>query len=180
MNSLINRDDYVEDAVALVKLDSKNLTIIDMSLTSRKFKFKCKRCASLCCNLGGPVITKKDAESIESSGYCVSDFLEPLNQNEVYSSIVIGGLKSKKDGSCIFLKSNIKQNHNYCSIYSVRPVLCKLYPFTFEFYESNKIALKIIPCCVGLNSSEAKLITEKFISDSVLEPLLEAVALFKN
>ena len=170
----------MEDAVAIITLDSRKLAAFDISLSSQRFNFKCKRCASLCCNLGGPIITRKDIELIESIGYFVSDFFEPLKKNEVYSSIVVGGLKAKKDGSCIFLRSNIKQKQHYCSIYPVRPVLCKLYPFTFECYNSNKIVLKIIPCCMGLNSYEGELITEKFILKSILKLLFEAMKLFKT
>ena len=170
----------MEDTVAVITLDSKKLTKFDISLTSQRIIFKCKRCASLCCNLGGPVISRNDIELIQSIGYCVSDFLEPLHKNQAYSSMVVGSLKTKKDGSCIFLKSDIKQNHHYCSIYSVRPVLCKLYPFTFECHNSNKIVLKIIPCCMGLNSSEGEIINEKYILESIIDPLLEAMKVLKN
>jgi Fe-S-cluster containining protein len=171
---------YVEDSVAVITLDSQNPKISDISIVPKLLHFKCKRCASLCCNLGGPAITQKDVELIQSTNYCVSNFFEPLNRNQGYSSIVVGQLKNKSDGSCIFFKSNATQNCHSCCIYPIRPALCKLYPFTFERHDSKKIVLKIIPCCLGLNSSEGELITEKFISKIILEPLLEAMTLFKK
>lgn len=171
---------YVEDPVAVITLDSQNTKISDITLVPKRLHFKCKRCASLCCNLGGPAITQKDIEMIKSTNYCVSDFFEPINRNQGYSSIVVGQLKSKSDGSCIFFKSNVTQNFHSCCVYPVRPALCKLYPFTFERHDSKKIVLKIIPCCLGLHGSEGELITKNFISNYVLEPLFEAMTLFKK
>lgn len=165
--------------MAVITLDSQNLTVVDLSLTQKQYHFSCKQCASLCCKLGGPIITKNEAKLIESSGFCVADFLEPVNGDTAYSSVVVGSLKTRSNGSCVFLERDQQHNRYYCSIYPVRPALCRLYPFTFEHYGPNKVALKIIPCCLGL-SSEGEPITEKFVSDFVLESLLEAMQLLNR
>ena len=170
----------MEDVVAIITLDSQNLTVVDLTLTQKKYHFTCKQCASLCCKLGGPVITKNEAKLIESSGFCVADFLEPINRDVACSSVVAGSLKTRSNGSCIFLKRDQAHNRHYCSIYPVRPALCRLYPFSFEHCGPNKVALKIIPCCLGLSSCEGELVTEKFVSDRVLEPLLEAMRLLQS
>ena len=170
----------MDEALAVITLDSQNRTIIDLTLAQKQFRFKCKRCASLCCKLGGPVITQKDAELIESASYCVNNFLEPINRNADYSPLVYGSLKTRKDGSCIFLKFDAEQKCHNCSIYDFRPTLCRLYPFSFERIGYNKIALKIIPCCMGLNSPEDKVMDEKYISSRLLEPLFEAMELLQK
>jgi len=89
-----------------------------------------------------------------------------------------GSLRNRKDGSCIFLKFDAKQNRYECSIYDFRPILCRLYPFDFDRVGSNIIVLKFIPCCRGLNNPNGKLVDEKFITNHLLAPLLEAIELF--
>ena len=166
----------MNDVVAVITLDSKNRKIDDLTIT-QQFRFKCKRCAALCCKLGGPVLTKKDVKGIEAAGYPVKDFLEPVNRNIKGSPLVYGGLKNREDGSCIFLNFDVELNCFKCSIYDFRPALCRLYPFSFESLGSNRIALKYIPCCSGLNNAEGELLDKKFVSRHLLEPLLEAMEL---
>jgi len=165
--------------VAVITLDSTNRKVDDLTIT-QQFRFKCKRCAALCCKLGGPVLTRKDAELIENAGYPVKDFLEPLNTDEEGSPRVYGSLKTRKDGSCIFLKFDVELNCFKCSIYDFRPALCRLYPFSFEGLGSNRIALKYIPCCIGLNNPEGELLDKKFVSRHLIEPLLEAMELLRK
>ena len=170
----------MNNVIAVITMDSQNSTIMDLTITQKPFRFKCKRCAALYCKLGGPVITRKDAKLIESAGYCVTDFLEPINRNEDCSPLVYGSLKTRKDGSCIFLKFDAEQKCHNCSIYDFRPALCRLYPFSFERLGYNKIALNIIPCCMGLNNPKGKVMDEKYVSSRLLEPLLEAMELLQK
>jgi Fe-S-cluster containining protein len=165
----------MNDAVAVITLDPQNRKIADLKLAQKQFRFKCKRCAALCCKLGEPVLTKKDAESIEAAGHPMKDFLEPTNNKDL--SPVYGSLKSREDGSCIFLQEDIEGNCFKCGIYDFRPSLCRLYPFSFERLDSNRVTLKFIPCCRGLNSAEGKVLDEEFVSSHLLEPLLEAMKL---
>ena len=170
----------MDEAVAVITLNSQNTSIVDVSLAEKPLRFTCTRCASLCCRLGGPIITKKEAQSIENTGLPVADFLVPLKSGVNCSSSVFGCLKSRNDGSCVFLERNKTKNSNSCNIYSVRPALCRLYPFTFEKVDSDKVVLKINPCCLGLNSSGGELVTKQYILDKVAEPLLEAVGLLNE
>ena len=170
----------MNETLALITLDNKLRKVADLSLEQKHFRFKCRRCAALCCKLGGPVLTRKDVEQIENAGYSVKDFLEPVNRNIKGSPLVYGNLKSREDGSCIFLEFDSELNCHKCSIYDFRPVLCRLYPFSFEMIDSNRIALKYIPCCRGLNNREGELLNEKFVSIYLLEPLLEAMELHKR
>jgi Fe-S-cluster containining protein len=137
-------------------------------------RFKCSRCATFCCKLGGPKLTRKDIERIKQAGYTVKDFLEPVPNNEFKGlSIMRGDLKNRKDGSCIFLKFDVKENRYACSIYDFRPALCRLYPFDFDWAGSNIILLNLIPCCRGLNLPDGDLVDEEFIANHLLDSLIE-------
>lgn len=67
----------MNDVVAVITFDPKNRRITELKLANKQFRFKCKRCAALCCKLGGPVLTRKDAKQIAAVGYPVNDFFEP-------------------------------------------------------------------------------------------------------
>ena len=162
------------EVLAKITVDSKSRQIRDISLLQKHFRFKCKRCATLCCRLGGPKLSKKNVEGIEEAGYNTKDFLEPVDSESRNMSVVRGNLKNREDGACIFLRFEAKQNHFKCSIYDDRPILCRLYPFDFDKYSSNIVFLKFIPCCRGLNSPDGELVDEKWIKSNLVAPLFEA------
>jgi len=168
----------LREVLAKITVDSKTRQIRDLSLLQECFRFKCRRCATFCCRLGGPKLSRKDIERIEEAGYHVKDFLETSNSEFKDMPVMRGSLKNKEDGACIFLKSDAKQNRYECSIHDFRPILCRLYPFDFERISSDSIVLKFIPCCRGLNNPNGKLVDERFVDKHLLAPLLEAVELF--
>ena len=98
-----------------------------VELTDR-VRFRCKRCAECCKNVKGAVaIEVKDA-------YYISKFLNiPVSEfydeyTRMFSLEDVGfpifALKTTgKDNTCIFLKGK------RCSIQSVKPRTCKMYPF---------------------------------------------------
>lgn len=161
----------MNNTVAEITLDPKKRTIKDLSVTQKQFRFKCKRCATLCCKLGGPPLTKNDTELLEKAGFSVEKFLEPTNRNTKAHS----NMKTNEDGSCIFLQQDTEGKSFRCNIYDFRPALCRLYPFSYENLGNNTIALKLIPCCRGLNDHEGIELDKEFISTNLLEPLLEAI-----
>ena len=165
--------------LAIITLDSKTNTIADLTLEQKRFRFKCKRCATLCCKLGGPALTRKDSEQIENKGYSAKDFLEPVSR-DTSPPFPYGNMKNREDGSCIFLEFDSKLDFYKCNIYEFRPLLCRLYPFSFETVDSKRIALKFIPCCRGLNNHDGEHLNEKFFSAHLLEPLRETVKLNKK
>ncbi|MCW4023298.1 MAG: YkgJ family cysteine cluster protein [archaeon] len=167
----------MNNTLAILTLDTQNHSILGIQITQKQFKFKCKRNASLCCKLGGPILTENDINKIKLAGYSTDDFLELFKTNAEHLS---GCLKTRTDGSCIFLNYDKTQNLHNCSIYNSRPSLCKLYPFTFELLESDRIALQLIPCCLGLNDPEGKVLDEKFVRKNLLEPLFDAIELSKT
>lgn len=165
----------MENLVAVITFDSQNQAIIELG--PEKFRFSCKRCASLCCRLGGPVLSKGEIEKIAAAGNSIGDFVESVDRAEDCSLLACDRLKSREDGSCVFLGVDDEKQRHVCAVYAVRPSLCRLYPFCFERLDSHKVALKIIPCCVGLNIPDGEFVDEKFISGCLLEPLLEAMNL---
>ena len=170
----------MNDVVAVITLDLKTTKIKDLKLTQEQFRFKCKRCAALCCKLGGLTLTRKDAERLADAGYLAKDFLDPINRTDKGLPLVYGRLKTREDGSCIFLQQNIERNCFKCCIYEFRPALCRLYPFSFERLDSNRVALKFIPCCMGLNNPKGEPLDNKFVSSRLLEPLLETIELLQK
>jgi len=71
-------------------------------------------------------------------------------------------LRSRADGSCIFLQHSKEKNIYECLIYDSRPILCRLYPFHFEQIHSDSFLLKLMPC-LGINRRCGELVDTKFI-----------------
>jgi Fe-S-cluster containining protein len=89
-----------------------------------------------------PDISKTEQKRIEARG--VKDFLGDPDENGV------SWIKRKEDGACFFLTKE-----NKCSIYPVRPQVCRLEPFTITDYDfkKNEIELELnfpfAECCIG-------------------------------
>jgi Fe-S-cluster containining protein len=144
--------------------------------------FNCKKCPNSkhCCifknNLGFTFIGIKDAKIIKSKIKKNYDFFldySPLSKRVVsylknddpslegslrYSELDIKNhilrLKTKKDGTCIFLNDK-----NMCDIYSIRPNICRIFPFWAMKLISGKI--KVIPHDVEPVCKNITLIIEK-------------------
>jgi Fe-S-cluster containining protein len=88
-----------------------------------------------------PDINKTEKKQIEAKGF--KDFLERPDQTGIM------WIRRKQDDSCFFLKNN------QCTIYEVRPAVCRLEPFTIVDYDyaENRIELELnfpfSSCCVG-------------------------------
>lgn len=154
----------MNDTLGIFTLNKKTKKASDLEVTQKQFRFKCKRCATLCCKLGGPELLEYDVKKIETTGYQRKDFLESSEKTGFNLTRAVGFLKTREDGSCVFLTQNSNMNYFICSIYKVRPVLCRIYPFMIESLDQNKMVIKFIPCCKGLNNPEGKILDEKFFS----------------
>jgi Fe-S-cluster containining protein len=79
-----------------------------------------------------PDVNVAERKQIEAKGF--RDFLYCTNETGIM------WIRRKKDGSCFFLNKN-----NRCMIYSLRPAICRLEPFTIiDFdYEKNKIEVEL-------------------------------------
>lgn len=117
------------------------------------FEEFCKKCDANCCKNWTIFVTILDIKRISQyTGLKPKDFSEfsPIaewekrkyslkGKNHIYGFLKdekILQIKKNKE-KCFFLKGKA------CSIYPVRPTICKLYPFWFKF---DKNEIKIITC----------------------------------
>jgi len=164
----------LNENVARIILNPETKQTTNITICQKNLRFKCKRCATFCCKLGGPNLTKGDIERIEQAGYKAESFLEPV-QNGKYESMITpyGCLRNRKDSSCIFLRFNDKNRSYECAIYSVRPILCRLYPFEVKMPSPNRIVIKIISCCRGLNNPDGQIVDESFVVNHLVEAIFD-------
>ncbi|MFH1641489.1 MAG: YkgJ family cysteine cluster protein [Nanoarchaeota archaeon] len=80
-----------------------------------KQNFKCKRCAD-CCRYTIVKLFKEDIDKIKQAGFAEEFFLD-------YDCHINSFTLKSNDKGCVFL------DQNKCKIYSIRPKVCKLYPF---------------------------------------------------
>ncbi|MFQ6095661.1 MAG: YkgJ family cysteine cluster protein [Candidatus Bathyarchaeia archaeon] len=162
----------MDNVIAKVYLSTGRVEVSDMILCRGGLKFRCLRCASLCCRLGGPPLTQRDVDRIRKMGYDADFFLNRTSPKRFGRiSNMVGVMENRKDGSCIFL--NEEDGVYECSIYEYRPALCRLYPFYFEVVGSRSLLLKFIPCCNGLNDPAGRPIDEGFISRFLMRAIMD-------
>lgn len=159
------RFDLSEEAIAEITIDPKAKRIRKTSYHAGRLKFKCQRCGVFCCKLGSPRLSRNDANRLRQAGYVTNEFFEVDRRN----------LQSRADGSCIFLSIDTSTQLYKCSIYSLRPILCRLYPFQFEKIRRNLFYLRVIPCCKGLNTEDGENIDMNFVNKTAHEILLELI-----
>ncbi len=136
------------------------------------FKFRCIRCASLCCRLGGPPLSRSDITRIKRLGYDVSYFSRSASTDKVYIYRgAEGAMKDKADGSCIFLRFDSDDGRYECSVYEGRPDLCRLFPFYIIHSSSGSVLLGYIPCCRGINDPHGDSVDESYISTFLIEAI---------
>jgi len=99
-------------------------------------KFNCQMCGN-CCRLRIISVTDDDIKRISEKGY--KDFYAKKG-NEYWMKRV--------KGRCIFLKDD------KCSIYEIRPEICRKFPF-FNIYSITYC--RRLTCCPGLEDLEEKI-----------------------
>jgi len=139
--------------IAEIRLEPETFKIQCIKFYERKLRFKCKRCATFCCKLGGPKLSIYDVERLKQAGYDETEFLDAIH----YS------LKNTADGSCVFLQLNKERDVHACSVYDSRPTLCRLYPFYFQKMSPSLFVLKIM-LCRGISRRIGEPVDEGFIN----------------
>jgi len=162
-----------EEEIAKITFDAGKKQILDIILLRRDLRFKCKRCAVFCCKLGGPAVTETDLKRLVEIGINPHNFLAPSRSSYTQQTGVIGALKQKKDGSCIFLDHDESRGLYKCRIYEARPSLCRLYPFEFILKGNETGVLRFIPSCNGLNAPDGRVVDQDFIKKHLLNPIRE-------
>ena len=107
--------------------------------------FECERCA-LCCGdteyrSRWIVLLKGEADRIsEMNLHDLDEFAEKIEGFEPY----IYRMKKTRDRKCVFLEGNS------CSIYQIRPLICRFYPFQLKNPEKNKYVFEYTHECPGI------------------------------
>lgn len=155
----------MEDRIAEVTIDLKARRLRKIHYSLSHLTFKCQRCGVFCCKLGGPTLSETDTNRLKQAGYKTTDFLD-VDQNSI---------RSRTDGSCIFLSFDAQARLHNCSVYNLRPALCRLYPFRFERSGRNSYTLRLIPCCNGLNTKDGESVDTDFITKTTSDILFELI-----
>ena len=147
--------------IAEIQIEPGTGNVKHVSLFSDNLRFKCRRCATFCCRLGGPRLSLKDVERLRKAGLTRGQFLDATDAT----------LRNTVSGSCVLLKFDQQERFYECTVYANRPALCRLYPFHVEKTSSDRFALKLLPCR-GINRRLGTIIDERFLIDNVLGLLL--------
>ncbi len=93
-----------------------------------KLRFNCNRCG-LCCGdtkekTRHILLLEEEAQTIAAkTALSKQDFSLEISDKHPYCF----EMKKTSEGKCIFLKDN------HCTIYSLRPLICRFYPFELKF-----------------------------------------------
>jgi len=70
----------------------------------------------------------------------IGEFAEKIEGSEPY----VYRMKKTEDGKCMFLKDS------RCSIYNIRPLICRFYPFQLKTVGSNELVFAYTNKCPGI------------------------------
>ena len=146
--------------ITQISFESGTCDVKNITFFIRNLRFKCKRCATFCCKLGGPTLSLNDVDLLKKAGFKEVEFFDGAHDS----------LKNKADGSCVFLQLDKERHFSKCSVYDSRPTLCRLYPFHLEETSPDSFMLKIMPC-MGINRRYGELVDERFIIPHLLDAL---------
>ena len=112
----------------------------------RNLRFRCIKCG-LCCGdtekrYRNIFLLRKEAEEI------AREILKPIYAFAVKSEEMVPyyyKMKKGENGKCVFLKNE------KCTIYSVRPLICRFYPFELKGMSKNEYKFLFTEECPGLN-----------------------------
>jgi Fe-S-cluster containining protein len=143
--------------MAEISIEPETGNVKHIALFSKNLRFKCQRCATFCCKLGGRRLSSNDVEQLKKAGLTRAEFLDATN----------GRPKSTVSGSCVFLRFDSQNRFYECTVYRYRPALCRLYPFHIKKVGSDRFVLELLPCR-GINRRLGAVIDERFLIDCVL------------
>lgn len=145
----------------IAEMDSTTHRVRLISPTT--LRYRCLRCAALCCLLGGPVVSRKDVERLNQIHPHQSDWLVEMRVGGIRKS----SLRSKPTGECVFLQR--RRGEYSCSVYDCRPKVCRFFPFVLK-RRNQFIELFVLPCR-GLNDREGIHLDEGFVRNLVTSAL---------
>lgn len=110
----------------------------------RGVRFRCLRCALCCMDVGS---RERRVLLLEAEARRISETTS-IGIGEFALEIVDGGpfryIMRKENGRCAFLRDNL------CSIYEVRPIICRFYPFKLERVWGRGLRFSYTEECPGI------------------------------
>lgn len=108
-------------------------------------RFSCVRCALCCGDAEGRtrliLLLKSEADHIsETASMGPDEIAEKIEGFEPY----VYQMRKTNDGKCVFLKDNS------CSIYQMRPLICRFYPFQIDNIGNNRYDFTYTDKCPGI------------------------------
>jgi Fe-S-cluster containining protein len=109
-------------------------------------RFRCTKCG-ICCGdtkekTRHILLLRTEAEQIaKATLQPISEFTVKIKDKAPYSY----EMKKTEDGKCVFLENNC------CTIYAVRPLICRFYPFELKIAHSGKYTFLYTSECSGIN-----------------------------
>jgi Fe-S-cluster containining protein len=86
---------------------------------------------------------KLDAKRISNNTLLdVNEFSQEISGSEPY----IHEMKKNENGKCFFLKDN------NCTIYEIRPLICRFYPFELKNLGNNRYSFSYTNKCKGIGN----------------------------
>jgi len=109
-------------------------------------QFKCQDCCSNCCKTGGVVLISEEDVTKISKYLKISrdEFYKKFTKEEGKKIYLI----DREIDDCIFLKND------KCSIYPVRPIQCKTFPFWPQNVKSEKRWNMVMNECPGIGEGK--------------------------
>jgi Fe-S-cluster containining protein len=139
----------------------------------KRARFECVKCA-LCCGdtedkVRAILLLKSEACSIlERTLMGIHEFAEEIQSREPY----VYRMRKTENGKCIFLKENS------CSIYQIRPLICRFYPFQLKSVANNEYAFTYTEECLGIGKGpQLKRDFFERLFDKFIESMREDAAL---
>ncbi len=108
--------------------------------------FQCIKCGTCCGDTKEKtrhiLLLRTEAEQIATATLQpISEFTVKIKDKAPYSY----EMKKTEDGKCVFLENNC------CTIYSVRPLICRFYPFELKIAHGGKYTFFYTDECSGIN-----------------------------
>jgi len=119
-------------------------------------RFRCIKCG-ICCGdtkekTRHILLLKLEAEQIAKiTAQPISKFAVELKGKAPYSYEM---KKRAEDGKCVFLEKN------RCTIYPLRPLICRFYPFELKMSRSRKYKFLFTEECPGIN--KGRMLSESY------------------
>ncbi|MFB0523848.1 MAG: YkgJ family cysteine cluster protein [Candidatus Bathyarchaeia archaeon] len=113
----------------------------------RHIRFLCDKCAKCCGDTNERVRTilmlkSESARISKETGLSIGEFSERAGGFEPYTYHV----RKTQNGKCVFLKGNL------CSIYEIRPLICRFYPFKLENIGNDRYVFSCTDECPGIGN----------------------------